>query len=141
MYVDGEIIGNKSNIGIYSQKQGKGIYIKETARIHNVPLTGDEKVGDVVVQDTSDAGGSGVIIRGDVKANNDVKVTSINNNVYTSGKVEGRNNVVYKGTAVNGKVSFTADSQVVSGDGDVDYILKNNTQIYYLPAYNEPRKK
>ena len=134
-YIDGDIASNGSNISIAMQKDSEGLYIKETAKITNLPRIEAGKVGDIIIQDTAKTGGSGVIIRGEVNGNNNVIVRSTSNNLYTSGKVTGANNVLYKNTAEYGKVSFTQNSTVNSGDGKVDYLLKNNSQVYWLPMY------
>jgi len=132
MFVDGTVKANKANISIASQKDGKGIYIKETALVSNRT---NANIGDIVIQDTSKEGGSGIIIRGSVDGANNVIVRSTENDIYTSGSVQGATEVLYKNTAKYGKVSFTENSTVKSGDGDVGYILRNNSQIYWLPMY------
>ena len=134
-YIDGDIASNGSNISIAMQKDSKGLYVKETAKITNLPRIEAGKVGDIIIQDTAKAGGSGIIIRGEVNSNNNVIVRSTDNNIYTSGTVRGANNVLYKNVAERGKVSFTQNSTVHSGDGKVDYLLKNNSQVYWLPMY------
>ncbi|MBQ8168108.1 hypothetical protein IJZ97_01665, partial [bacterium] len=140
MYVDGHIVGDNSDIKLVSQKNSNGIYVKETAYVTNLPRIEADKVGNILIQDTAKAGGSGVIIRGNVDGYNNVNVTSINNNLYTSGNVQGMNNVTYKGTASNGRVSFTTNAVVKSGNGKINYNLKNGSQVYYLPAYKGSAK-
>ena len=135
MYVDGHVVGDNTDINIASQKNSNGVYIKETAMITNLPKIEADKVGNITIQDTAKAGGSGIIIRGTVDGHNDVTVRSEKNNLYTSGTVRAMNNLTYKNVADHGKVSFTLNSTTQSGDGEVDYILKNNSQVYWLPMY------
>ena len=135
MYVDGDVYANGTNISVVSQKDGEGIYVKETAKITNLPKIEVDKVGNIIIQDTSKAGGTGIIIRGTVEGSNNVIVRSTDNNIYTSGAVIGANDVLYKNTAEYGKVSFTKNATVRAGDGSVGYLLKNNSQVYWLPMY------
>lgn len=134
LYVDGHVVGNNSDVNILSRKNSTGVYVKETAHITNLPRIEADKVGNVTIKDTAKAGGSGVIIRGNVDGYNDVNIGSTNNNVYTSGKVHALTNVNYIGKAADGKVSFTKDA-VVNADGKVNYELENGSQVYYLPQY------
>ncbi len=135
MYVDGHVIGNNTDINIASQKNSNGVYIKETAMVTNLPKIEADKVGNITIQDTTKSGGSGIVIRGTVDGYNNVTVRSTENNIYTSGVVRAMGNLTYKNTADHGKVSFTKNSTTQSGDGKVDYILKNNSQVYWLPMY------
>lgn len=134
LYVDGHIVGNNSDINILARKDSTGVYVKDTAFITNLPRIEEDKVGNVTIKDTAKAGGSGVILRGNVDGYNDVNIGSTNNNVYTSGKVHALTNVNYIGKAVDGKVSFTKDAEI-NADGKLNYVLRNGSQVYYLPQY------
>jgi len=135
MYVDGHIVGDASNVNILSRKDSKGVYVKGTAMITNLPKIEGSSTGNVNIQDTAKAGNGGIIIRGTVDANNTANISSQNNDIYTSGDVRGLKNVIYTNKGHYGKISFTENANVKSGDGKVDYVLRNNAQVFYLPFY------
>ena len=130
MYVDGNISSNGGDVSVLSRRDSSGMYIKKDANISNRPadLKTVEDIGTVTIKDTGKAGGSGLIIKGDVESANDLNIKSENNNVYVSGNLTSGNDIVIRSNAKDGKITLTKSSNVGYANS-INIAPKNGTVL------------